>query len=322
MYLPQPNSTLAFNDKKNKDNGSDIDNTNTQVNIISNNALLANINSPKLKEVSTEDYSSLDQTSVYTIRSGDTWSWIAENAGVNPVSVNTVLWANDLKKGDPIKTGEELVIPPVSGLEYKVKNGETCQSIAKASGVDMIDIVNYNNLDTNCKISVGDKLFIPGANTSPESDTPIKNLKASMAKDNKYYEIHPTKNLSGYYIDPVPGYRLSQGVHDNNAVDLAISYGTPIHAAAAGTVLVAKTGCVPGVSSCGGGFGNYIVINHSNGTQTLYAHQLKLSVTTGSNVSQGQIIGYVGMTGSTTGPHLHFEVHGARNPGANHSWAH
>ncbi len=121
------------------------------------------------------------------------------------------------------------------------------------------------------------------------------------------------KSLAGYFIDPVPGYRLSQGIHDNNAVDLAIGKGTPIHAAAAGRVLLARNGY-------NGGFGNVVIISHPNGTETLYAHQSKIATHTGDTVYQGQVIGYVGSTGHSTGPHLHFEVHGARNPGADGSW--
>jgi murein DD-endopeptidase MepM/ murein hydrolase activator NlpD len=121
------------------------------------------------------------------------------------------------------------------------------------------------------------------------------------------------QNLAGYFIDPVPGYRLSQGIHDNNAVDLAIGKGTPIHAAAAGTVLLARNGY-------NGGFGNVVIIDHPNGTETVYAHQSKLATKTGAEVYQGQVIGYVGSTGHSTGPHLHFEVHGAQNPGADGSW--
>ena len=162
-------------------------------------------------------------------------------------------------------------------------------------------------------LNVGDTLIIPNATKSEESDKPVKNLGASIAKDKQYYQNHPVQNLAGYFIDPVPGYRLSQGIHDNNAVDLAIAKGTPIHAAAAGVVLLARNGY-------NGGFGNVVIINHSNGTQTLYAHQSKIAIHTGDEVYQGEVIGYVGSTGHSTGPHLHFEVHGAQNPGADGSW--
>jgi len=231
------------------------------------------------------------------------------------VSVDTILWANDMKKGDKLTPGDVLLILPVSGIEYTVKAKDSLQSIAKFYKVDVNDIIQNNDITLDTPLNVGDTLIIPNAEESPESGTPItpKDLSKSKAKDKLYYEQHPVQNLAGYYIDPVPGYRLSQSIHDNNAVDLAVPKGTPIHAAAAGRVILARYGY-------NGGFGNVVIINHSNGTQTLYAHQSKLATQTGAEVYQGQVIGYVGSTGHSTGPHLHFEVHGARNPGADDSW--
>jgi len=230
------------------------------------------------------------------------------------VSVNTILWANDKKKGDKIMEGDVLFILPVSGLEHTVAKNQTLQGIAKLYKADPQEIAEFNGITESTKLAIGDKLMIPDAVKAPEGDKPIQNLGASIAKDRQYYENHPIKNLVGYYVDPVPGYRKSQGIHDNNAVDLAIAKGTPIHAAASGIVILARTGY-------NGGFGNLVIISHPNGTETLYAHQSKIATSTGAQVSQGEVIGYVGSTGRSTGPHLHFEVHGARNPGTDGSWA-
>jgi murein DD-endopeptidase MepM/ murein hydrolase activator NlpD len=82
-------------------------------------------------------------------------------------------------------------------------------------------------------------------------------------------------------------------------IDIGVGYGTPIHAAAAGTVLVA---------SYNGGYGNLVVLDHGSSIATAYAHQSSIAVTVGQTVSQGEVIGYVGSTGFSTGPHLHFEV--------------
>ena len=113
----------------------------------------------------------------------------------------------------------------------------------------------------------------------------------------------------GYYSNPVPGAIITQGIHGWNAVDLGAARGTPIHAAADGTVIVARNN-----GAWNGGYGNYVVITHDNGTQTLYGHMTHAIVSSGQSVSAGQIIGYVGSTGESTGPHLHFEVRGAANP--------
>jgi murein DD-endopeptidase MepM/ murein hydrolase activator NlpD len=107
---------------------------------------------------------------------------------------------------------------------------------------------------------------------------------------------------------PVSGGRESQGLHGYNAVDLAAPVGTPIYAAAEGTVIVSIMG------GWNGGYGNYVVISHPNGTQTLYAHAKETLVIPGQHVEQGQLIAKIGMTGKTTGPHVHFEIRGARNP--------
>ncbi len=301
-------------DKSNKDGANTkntaTNDTNTNTDNISDNAL-----SPKTGPLGPSDGtdnpdpSSL-QTSVYVVRKGDSITQIAQ---MFDVSVNTILWANNMKKGDKLNEGDILFILPVSGLEHKVAKGQTLQSIAKLYKVDINDIVQNNDIALDTPLVVGDTLIIPNAQKSEENDKPVKDLNASIAKDKLFYEQHPIQNLAGYFIDPVPGYRLSQGLHDNNAVDLAIAKGTPIHAAAAGTVILARKGY-------NGGFGNLVIISHPNGTETLYAHQSKITTSAGAEVFQGEVIGYVGSTGHSTGPHLHFAVKGAQNPGADGSW--
>jgi murein DD-endopeptidase MepM/ murein hydrolase activator NlpD len=91
-------------------------------------------------------------------------------------------------------------------------------------------------------------------------------------------------------------------------VDYGMPVGSPIYASAAGKVLIAKG------SGWNGGYGDYIVIEHANGTQTVYGHMSTLAVSVGQSVVQGQLIGYSGNTGKSTGPHLHFEIRGAKNP--------
>jgi murein DD-endopeptidase MepM/ murein hydrolase activator NlpD len=93
--------------------------------------------------------------------------------------------------------------------------------------------------------------------------------------------------------------RMHQGI------DIGCGYGTPIHAAKAGTVIFA------GQMS---GYGNVIIVDHGGGFSTLYAHQSRLGASDGQSVSQGEVIGYVGSTGHSTGPHLHFETRVDGNP--------
>lgn len=282
----------------------------TNLNILSDNALVPSTGPLGVSNGAETPDPLLSDTSVYVVRKGDSVSKIAEMFGV---STNTILSANDMKKNDKLAEGDVLLILPVSGVKHTVTKNQTLKSIAKLYKVDVADITNFNGLEENEKLSIGDELMIPNGQT-PESSKPIQNLRESIDKDKKYYESHPVQNLAGYFINPVPGYRKSQGIHDKNGVDFAIAKGTPIKAPASGRVTLARNGY-------NGGFGNLIIISHPNGVETLYAHMSKLGTTTGAQVAQGEVIGYVGSTGRSSGPHLHFEVHGARNPGADGSWA-
>ena len=105
-------------------------------------------------------------------------------------------------------------------------------------------------------------------------------------------------SVQGNRVHPITG---QYGTH--GGTDIGASYGSAIYAAGSGTVVTAYNN-----SAYNGGYGNYAIINHGNGIQTLYAHMSVCSVTVGQTVSAGQTIGYVGSTGRSTGPHLHFEV--------------
>ena len=254
-----------------------------------------------------------DQVSVYVVRKGDSLSAIAQ---MFDVSVNTILAANDMKKGDKLKEGDVLFILPISGLEHTVVKGETLQSIAKLYKADINDIALYNGISLDTKLAIGDELIIPGGDMIDEGgDTPAPNLGLVQVKDKNYYDTHPIRSVAGYFINPLPTGRKTQGLHGpgHRGIDIGAPKGTPIYASAEGTVLIAKTGW-------SGGYGNMAIIQHPNGTKTLYAHMTKLGTSTGAQVKQGQIIGYVGSTGRSTGPHLHFEVFNAKNPGADWSW--
>ena len=312
LALLQANVSSAsiFQDKNDNKQDNQID-AKADVTIVDDKVLRSAAGSMGVSDgKDVPDSSLLDETSVYVVRKGDS---ISQIANMFDVSTDTILWANNMKKGDKLKESDILFILPISGLEHTVTKGQTLQSIAKLYKADINDILQSNDITEDTKLAVGDKLIIPNALKSEESDKPIKNLSASIAKDKQYYENHPVQNLAGYFINPVPGYRKSQGIHDKNAIDMAISKGTPILASAAGRVTLARNGY-------NGGFGNLVVISHPNGTETLYAHQSKIVTSTGAEVFQGQVIGYVGSTGHSTGPHLHFEVHGARNPGTDGSW--
>jgi LysM repeat protein len=233
---------------------------------------------------------------LYIVREGDSLSGIASMFGV---SVNTILWANNIKKATGIKAGDELIILPITGVRHVVKKGDTVRSIAEKYKGDVADILAYNQLEKAEDIVVGETVVIPGG----EVEIPKEPAKKAIPKSAK-----GATNTRGYFSNPVPGAVRTQGVHGYNGVDLAAPVGTLVKAAAAGDVIISKS------EGWNGGYGQYIVVKHPNGTQTLYSHLSANSVKVGARVVQGQVIGAVGSSGKSTGPHLHFEVRGARNP--------
>lgn len=232
--------------------------------------------------------------SIYVVREGDTLSTIAK---LFKVSVNTIVWANDLKRGSLISPGQTLVILPISGVRYTVKKGDTLASIAKKYKGDSSEILRYNDLPEDVTLIAGMEIIIPDG----EVPAPVVSTTRLVAgSGGPVYE--------GYYLRPLVGGRKTQGLHGYNGVDIAAPIGTPVLASAAGNVIISRN------FGWNGGYGNYVVIAHTNGTQTLYAHLNTAIVSPGTTVVQGQVIGYVGNTGKSTGAHLHFEVRGARNP--------
>ncbi len=312
-------SLNSFDNHPNSKDGNDID-ENSDVNILSDNALLPATGPLGVSDGNNGGDYSFDQISVYVVRKGDTISVVANMFGV---STDTILAANDMKKGEKLVEGDTLFILPISGIEHKVAKGQTLKGIANLYKVDISDIALYNGIAEDSALTVGDKLIIPGAAMSDEGgDKPAANLGTVKVKDQNYYASHPIKDLAGFFINPLPTGHKTQGLHGpgHRGIDIGAPTGTPLYASASGTVIVTKTGCVVGKKSCGGGYGNMAIIQHQNGTKTLYGHMSKMITSTGASVTQGQLIGYVGSTGRSTGPHLHFEVFNAKNPGADGSW--
>jgi LysM repeat protein len=238
------------------------------------------------------------QISLYVVRAGDSLSQIAQ---MFDVSVNTIVWANDIKKG-VIREGDELVILPITGVSHTVTKGETIKSIATKYKADMDEIVDYNGFKAGQVLAVGSTVLIP------DGEIVAKPTVSSNGKPTSPLRSSGGPLYKDYYMRPISGGRKSQGLHGNNGVDLAASSGTPIYAAADGVAIIARSG------GYNGGYGSYVVISHPNGTQTLYAHASKVIVAQGQAVAKGDTIALMGSTGKSTGSHLHFEVRGAANP--------
>ena len=252
--------------------------------------------------VSTEDidFPASDIISVYEVKKGDT---IYDVAKLFNVSVNTIMWANNLPSRN-IKKGDTLIILPVTGIKHSVKKGDTINLIAKKYKADAGDIASYNGVAVDTVLALGDTIVVPDGEIEVVQPKVTK-VKTSKSPILDSYAYSASKD---FFTRPVVGGRRTQGVHGHNGIDIAATPGTPVIASASGRVIVAKTG------GYNGGYGNMVIISHDKGIQTVYAHLQSINVTSGETVSQGQKIGGVGNTGRSTGPHLHFEVRGAKNP--------
>lgn len=248
----------------------------------------------------------------YTVQTGDTIGEIAEQYGI---SVDTVRWANDLGTKGTIKPGDTLVMLPISGVLYTVQKGDTLSGIATKYDAHSQEILTYNGLIDAKGIKPGMKLIVPGGEMVVE---PVKKpvTKSVEKTTTKKAESTTTSSKStsassvssGKFIMPIPGSIITQGKHDSTAVDFGAPVGTSVKAAADGKVTVVNSG------GYGGGYGTYIIISHSDGTKTLYAHLSSVAVSVGDSVDQGEVVAKSGNTGRSTGPHLHFEVRGGVNP--------
>lgn len=269
----------------------------------SNDSALIAHNGPSGTPADIANVPPSDRISVYVVRKGDT---LSEISNMFDVSMNTILWANNLKSARDVHPGDTLVILPVSGVERTVVKGDTLKSLAKKYGADADEIATFNGLDPAEPLAIGSTIIIPGGELS--APAPVSSGSAGRVIREPLHGAGGSV-FPGYFINPVPSATVTQALHGWNGIDLGAARGTPIYAAADGVVIIARKG-----GGWNGGYGNYVVITHSNGSQTLYSHMRSAIVNFGQVVSQGQLIGYVGATGKATGTHLHFEVRGAANP--------
>ena len=234
----------------------------------------------------------------YKVRKGDTLSKIAKKFGI---TVETIKWANNLK-GDRVKVGQVLKIPPVSGVVHKVKPGETIYSIAKKYKVDPQNIVNFPfnefaDPDTFA-LRPGQILYVPGG-------VIVEKKRTSPVSKRRYLaQVQAGVKGTGNFIWPATGRITQYPTWYHMAVDIANRSAPNIISADSGTVVYA--GCLRY------GYGCHVVIDHGNGFRTLYAHLSQIYVSVGQRVIQGQAIGRMGSTGRSTGTHLHFEIRRGR----------
>ncbi len=261
------------------------------------------VNAPSSQESIVVD-SDIFQTSIslkprdkiidYTVEKGDTLSTIAEKFGI---SIETIRWENDLTN-DNITVGDSLRIIPVTGIAYKVAKGDSVYSIAKKLDSDPQKIVDFpfNDFANSETFSLveGQMLIVPDG---------IKPAEQPIFKRQVYIASGPV-TISGLgFTWPVHGVVSQFAAWYHMALDIAASYGTPIVAAQSGVVTSVNAG------AWNFGYGTDVWVDNGSGFASHYTHLNSVNVGAGDNVTAGKtVLGSIGMTGRTTGPHLHFEI--------------
>jgi murein DD-endopeptidase MepM/ murein hydrolase activator NlpD len=227
----------------------------------------------------------------YTVQAGDTAESIAAQFDLQPT---TLMWSNaEMEKmPDLLKVGQVLTILPIDGVYHQVEVSDTLQSLSKAYKVDITDIVKcpFNPFVEGAKLSAGQKLIIPGG-TKPYKPQNVTEYEGPVPTD---------AESTGAFSWPSWG-MLTQGYwYGHRAVDIGASVGSAIRASDGGYIAFAGWTDI--------GYGYLLVVDHQNGYQTYYAHLSNIFVKEGEVIDRGQVIGAMGSTGNSTGPHLHFEV--------------
>jgi len=237
----------------------------------------------------------------YEVQAGDTVSGIAERFGI---TANYILWNNIdiIPDADFLSVGEEIQIPSVGGILHGVRYGETLLEIADRYDANIVDIVEVNGLDSEGSIYADTTILVPGGRVVARpaavvrpaptaTPAPASAVAAAPSTASEFNFIWPTRDIITSYFGP--SHPLG--------IDIRAPVGTPIKAAADGTVIF-----VGGTRCCS--YGLYVEVQHDGGFTTLYAHLASFAVKSGDEVTAGTVLGFAGLTGRTTGPHLHFEI--------------
>lgn len=238
-----------------------------------------------------------DKVISYEVQKGDSLSSIANKFGI---SVETIKWENDLT-GDYLTVGDSLRILPVTGIAHKVLPGETVYTIAKKYDTNPQKIVDFPFNDfanpETFSLTTGQTLLVPDGIKPEEQSTYVRPKPV-------FVTTQGTAVSSAGFAWPIRGGISQYFSWYHPGIDITDPVGTPIVAATSGVVSGASSG------TWDGGYGNSVYIDNGNGYRTHYAHMADIYVSVGQSVVGGKtVIGTVGMTGRTTGPHVHFEVY-------------
>jgi len=232
-------------------------------------------------------YPELTYTS-YRIRKGDMIGVIAERFGLTQ---DTLISINNIRQTRRIQIGEYIKVPSMPGILYTTKkDGETVASVAEKYQVSAQKTAAVNHLHEQGALAAGTSLFVPDAFMDWVTRQEINGDLFRRPLRARYY----VSSNFGWRRSPFTGKRTF-----HNGVDMASPAWTPVYAALAGTVTAAGFHSV---------YGNYVIVTHHSGYRTLYGHMVGIKARKGQSVDTRTVLGWVGTTGLSTGPHLHFSV--------------
>ena len=264
------------------------------------------------------------QEKIYTVKAGDTLWDIAQKNDLTfreLCALNTNFKGAPLTENSNIQEGDQLIVTKQEALlevritkvetrEEEIPFGtETTQSNEYTKGTTKTLQEGQNGLRRVSMQNVYDTNGALLEQTILSTETirePVNKKVVVGTKKVTKYGAAAYIGGSGQFIWPVPGYRNCSRWYSSGhkGVDICASAGTPIYASAGGTVTKAGYN----KAGAGTGYGYSVIISHSGGYTTVYAHCLSLAVSAGQTVRQGQLIGYVGSTGRSSGNHCHFEI--------------
>lgn len=232
----------------------------------------------------------------YFVESGDSLSSIGNKF---KISVDAVKYVNNLNDNSVLKVGQELVIPPVTGLIHKVQRGDTLNSLAKKYDVPPQAIADFNYILDTSSLAIGSELVIPDAKVPKPVFVPTTPTAVVTAPGS----VTDPSPSSGWCMWPTSARIITQYFSwYHNGLDIAVS----------GSVMPPLYACGEGVVKRAGwdpfGLGLHVTIDHGNGYETVYGHMSSVNVSYGQSVGKGEVIGYMGSTGRSTGPHVHFII--------------
>jgi murein DD-endopeptidase MepM/ murein hydrolase activator NlpD len=226
----------------------------------------------------------------YRVKKGDMIGFIADKYNVTQ---DTIISVNSIKQSRLIQVGQYLKIPSIPGIIYTVKkDGETPSSIAEKYEVAAEKCALVNSVAVDTSLKAGASIFVPDAELDWVTRQEINGDLFRKPLKSRYWLSSPY----GWRDSPFNTGKRSF----HSGVDMAASQGTPIYAALDGKVTTTGYSAV---------YGNYVIITHHSGYKSLYAHMSQITCKRGNFVYTNTMIGRVGSTGQSTGPHLHWTVY-------------